>query len=183
MALFDSALAAKPQIVVLNKMDLPDVRALWPDLARELRALGVAEPLAISAVAGDGVNDVLRRAADILAELPAPAPDTEEPGLSEKPGSSEKKIPGLSEKPGISPVEDKSFTVERDRDGAWHVYGAYIEKIVKMTRWEYYDAVMRFQRILQALGITEALQARGVREGDTVRIGPMELEWSEENAF
>ena len=52
-----------------------------------------------------------------------------------------------------------------------------------MTRWEYYDAVMRFQRILQALGITEALQARGVREGDTVRIGPMELEWSEENAF
>ena len=183
LALFDSALAAKPQIVVLNKMDLPDVRALWPDLARELRALGVAEPLAISAVAGDGVNDVLRRAADILAELPAPAPDTEEPGLSEKPGSSEKKIPGLSEKPGISPVEDKSFTVERDRDGAWHVYGAYIEKIVKMTRWEYYDAVMRFQRILQALGITEALQARGVREGDTVRIGPMELEWSEENAF
>jgi len=54
---------------------------------------------------------------------------------------------------------------------------------VIMTRWEYYDAVMRFQRILEALGITEALRQRGVREGDIVRIGDMQLEWSEEHAF
>ena len=52
-----------------------------------------------------------------------------------------------------------------------------------MTRWEYYDAVMRFQRILQALGITDALRRAGVQEGETVRIGSKELEWSEENAL
>jgi len=45
-----------------------------------------------------------------------------------------------------------------------------------MTRWEYYDAVMRFQRILEALGITEALREAGVTEGETVRIGERELE-------
>jgi GTP-binding protein len=72
-----------------------------------------------------------------------------------------------------------SFTVERDADGAWRVRGRRIERIVKMTRWEYYDAVMRFQRILDALGITEALRQRGVQEGDTVRIGEKALEWSE----
>ena len=64
-------------------------------------------------------------------------------------------------------------------DGAWLVQGAYIEKIVKMTQWEYYDAVMRFQRIMQALGITDALRVRGVQEGDTVRIGSRELDWSD----
>jgi GTP-binding protein len=48
-----------------------------------------------------------------------------------------------------------------------------------MTQWGYYDAVMRFQRILEALGITQALRESGIEEGDTVRIGEKELEWSE----
>ena len=63
------------------------------------------------------------------------------------------------------------------------MHGRRIERIVAMTQWEYYDALMRFQRILEALGITEALRQRGIEEGDTVRIGNKQLEWSEENAF
>jgi GTP-binding protein len=59
------------------------------------------------------------------------------------------------------------------------VRGRRIERIVVMTQWEYYDAVMRFQRILEALGVTQALRERGIEEGDTVRIGGKELEWSE----
>ena len=69
--------------------------------------------------------------------------------------------------------------IEREPDGGWRVRGHHIEKIVIMTRWEYYDAVLRFQRILEALGITQALRERGVQEGDTVRIGEIELEWSD----
>jgi GTP-binding protein len=79
----------------------------------------------------------------------------------------------------IAPEADKSFTIEREPDGAWRVRGRRIERIVVMTRWEYYDAVMRFQRILEALGITQALRERGVKEGETVRIGEKELEWSD----
>jgi GTP-binding protein len=102
----------------------------------------------------------------VLVELPTPEPTEETEKL-------------FFEKPGFPVVEDKSFTIERTRDGAWRVTGAYIEKVVKMTRWEYYDAVMRFQRILEALGITEALRGRGVQEGDTVHIGEVKLEWSD----
>jgi GTP-binding protein len=79
----------------------------------------------------------------------------------------------------ITPEEDMSFTIGREDDGGWRVQGRRIERIVKMTRWEYYDAVMRFQRIMEALGITEALRERGVQPGDTVRIGDKELEWSD----
>jgi GTP-binding protein len=154
-------------VVVLNKMDLPDVRASWPGIAAKLRALGADAPLATSAVTGEGVQDVLRRAADLLAELPVFFP-----GASDQAAD-------VAPKPAVSAPEDKSFTVERDSDDIWHVQGAYIEKIVKMTKWEYYDAVMRFQRIMEALGITDALNARGVQPGDTVRIGEMELEWSD----
>ncbi len=165
LELFNPELMDKPQIVVLNKLDLPDVQAAWPKLARALKQHGVLEPLAISAVTGEGVEAVLRRAASTLVELPAPAPGA------------------VAEVPVVRPEDDMSFTIERDEDGAWRVRGRRIERIVAMTKWEYYDAVMRFQRILQALGITEALRSEGVREGEVVRIGSKELEWSEENAL
>jgi GTPase len=172
LALFSPELAAKPQIVVLNKMDLPDVQAAWRGIATKLRSLGVAEPMAISAVSREGVEALLRRAADTLVELPKELPiSDEELALRDQ--------PGVSNRTGAGAREDKSFTITRDMDGAWLVEGAYIEKIVKMTQWEYYDAVMRFQRIMQALGITDALRAKGVQEDDTVRIGSKELDWSD----
>lgn len=161
LALFNPLLAEKPQVVVLNKMDLPDVQARWPEVARELAKLHVTEPLAISAVTGEGVAELLRRVAAMLRELPPP--------------------PRLADVQPMAPPsqeEDMAFSISREPDGAWRVRGRRIERIVKMTRWEYYDAVMRFQRILDALGITEALRKHGIREGDTVRIGDKELEWS-----
>jgi len=165
LGLFNPELMDKSQIVVLNKMDLPDVQALWPKLARALKQHGVAEPLAISAVTGEGVEALLRRAASTLIELP-PGP-----------------VIAVPEVTVVRPEDDMSFTIERDQDGAWRVRGRRIERIVSMTRWEYYDAVMRFQRILEALGITAALRRAGVHEGEAVRIGSKELEWSEENAL
>ncbi len=105
---------------------------------------------------------LLRRTAATLAELPAAEPLVEE-----------------APRPVVEPAEDKSFSVRQEPDGVWQVRGQYIEKIVAMTKWDYYDAVMRFQRIMEALGITQALRDAGVQEGDMVRIGKMELEWSE----
>ena len=162
LELFNPALAAKPQIVVMNKLDLTEALERWPDVGTGLRKRGVREPMAISAVSGEGVQSLLRRAADMLAELPPP------PRLEDV-------------QPLLPPTreEDMSFSVEREPDGAYRVRGRRIERIVKMTQWEYYDAVMRFQRILKALGITDALVQRGVQEGDTVRIGDKELEWSD----
>lgn len=162
LELFNPRLAQKPQIVVLNKMDLPDVRERWPEIARALRARGVISPLAISAATGEGVGTLTRQAAELLATLPPP------PSIAD-----------IAPIVVVGPDDDKSFTVEREPDGAWRVRGRRIERIVVMTKWEYYDAVMRFQRILEALGITEALRERGVQEGDSVRIGDMQLEWSE----
>jgi GTPase len=159
---FNPLLAQKPQVVVLNKMDLTDVQERWPEVAAGLKEQGVVEPLAISAVSGEGVQALLRRTADLLAELP-PTPRLEDV------------------QPLVPPTreEDMSFYIERDPDGAYRVRGRRIERIVKMTRWEYYDAVMRFQRIMKALGITDALIQRGVEVGDTVRIGDKELEWAD----
>jgi GTP-binding protein len=48
-----------------------------------------------------------------------------------------------------------------------------------MTYWEHSQSVRRFQKILQTLGVEEALRRAGVQPGDTVFIGDFELEWSD----
>jgi GTP-binding protein len=48
-----------------------------------------------------------------------------------------------------------------------------------MTYWEHDEAVQRFQRILEILGIRKALAAAGIEEGNSVHIGEFELEWTD----
>lgn len=62
--------------------------------------------------------------------------------------------------------------------GQWRVSGTYIEQIAKMTHWEYPEAVERFGRQLEALGIAGELTGRGAVEGDLVMIGIYDFEFS-----
>ncbi len=158
LALFDPALAYKPQVVALNKMDLPDVAARWPQIRQALKKRGY-EPYAISAVTGSSVREVLYRAAQLLAETPLPAAQVELP------------VYRLESDP-------REFTIQRVSNG-WRVSGASIERAAAMTYWEYEQSIRRFQRILQTLGIEAALRAAGIHEGDTVFIGDFELEWQD----
>jgi GTP-binding protein len=156
---FSEHLAAKPQIVVLNKMDLPDVRELMP-LLREMLAERDIELHAISAATGEGVRDLLWEVSRQLAELPA--------GIPTEPETFEA---------GAEPeVDEKAFTIDLDEKG-WHVHGIAIERTVAMTNWDQYESLARFQRILEATGITMALREAGVEQGDTVYVGAKELQW------
>lgn len=155
---FNPFLADRPQIVVFNKMDLPDVQERWPSIRAGLQRRGV-EALAISAATGENVQRLLRQAAATLAALP-PAEL-------------------LAPRPVAVPVDENVFSIEHEAEG-WFVHGKRIERVANMTNWDYYEAGLRFQRVLEAMGITEALRRAGVREGDTVFIGSTELAWSDE---
>lgn len=160
LELFNPALAAKPQIVACNKMDLPDVRQRWPALQTSLRQTGV-EAWAISAATGEQVETLLRQVVMMLDALPPTEPVQPESAIFRP------------------PVSEKEFDITREADGAWRVRGVAIERAAAMTHWDYYEAIMRFQRILAALSITDALRDEGVHEGDLVRIGNTELTWEE----
>lgn len=158
LALFDPALARKPQIVAVNKMDIPEVRELWPEIKQALADEG-AEAIAISAATGEGTRQLLRRVAILLDETP-PEPPAEVV-------------------PVLRPHEEAadSFRVAQEDDGVFRVTGERIERVAAMTPWGNEEAVDRFQRILRASGIWDALEEAGIQIGDTVRIGKLELEW------
>jgi GTP-binding protein len=157
LARFSQQLADKPQIVVLNKMDLPDARAWWSLVEEAMEAHGV-EAHAISAVSREGVQALMLRTYALLQALPEAEPAPETPAL-------------------FRPAErDDAFRVEREPDG-WRVHGVRVERVAAMTPFVLPEAVARFQRQLRAMGVVDELEAAGVRPGDVVRIGERELEW------
>ena len=161
LALYNPALAAKPQLVVLNKFDLPDVKELEPLLREAISEAG--QPfMSISAVTGEGVRPMLYEVKKMLDAQPVDtAPTAAEPVV-------------------IRPrIEERAFTISREDGHVWRVRGKEIERIVSMTYFEFDDALMRFQTVLEKMGITAALTQAGVKVGDTVYIGDMELEWGE----
>jgi GTP-binding protein len=85
LALFDPRLARKPQVVVLNKMDLPQTQQLWPRIRQELKKLEL-EAMSISAVTGQGVPTLLQRVVNLLDSLPREEPVVERRAFQHRPG-------------------------------------------------------------------------------------------------
>jgi GTP-binding protein len=157
LALFDSGLRAKPQILAINKVDLPQVAARLPSLMAAFESIGQT-PLAISGLARIGLDALISKAYDAI--------DRSVP------------VGKKEEVPVYRPESDPtSFEIQREKDGTWRVSGDAIERAAQMTYWEYDEAVRRFQRLLTRLGVEQALRGVGVGSGDTVRIGDHELEW------
>lgn len=147
-------------MVALNKMDLPDAQEHWKRVQKFMtqRAIPV---FAISAATGQGVRELLRAVADRVAELPRELPVAE----------------SVEELPVIRPVEDEdAFTLAREGQ-AYRLRGIKVERVIAMTNFDQPEALLRLQRVFQAMGVTSALERAGVREGDKVRIGEVELEW------
>jgi GTP-binding protein len=163
LALFDPRLAEKPQVVVFNKMDIPEVQERWPDVRQQLRQRGCEDLYAISAVANRDIRPVLFRALELLRETPDPLEPAET--------GEEMPVYRLEEDPN-------QFTIYQTSRG-WKVSGKALERAADMTYWEYYQSIRRFQRILEAMGVDEALRQAGVEAGDTVIIGDHELVWEE----
>jgi GTP-binding protein len=164
LALFDPALGDKPQIIVLNKMDMPEVEEKWPHIERQLKEKGYQDIFAISAIQNQGIKPILFRAAELLNEMPE-----------------------YEYSPTIEGDEVPVYRFEKDpqdylvlkTDRGWRISGEAIERAAAMTYWEHLQSIRRFHRILEVMGVDQALKEAGVEIGDSVFIGEHELEWEE----
>ncbi len=158
LALYDEKLANKPQIVALNKIDLPEVAARWPKLKKQIEKRGFTA-MAVSALARTGTRELLWKAAELVQSAPRPEP--------------------VEATPVYRPAEDPAnYTIERTAEG-WVVHSPALERAASMTYWEYDAPVRRFQKLIETLGVDKALRKAGIQEGDSVFIGDYELEWQD----
>ena len=160
LSLFDPNLANKPQIVALNKIDQPEVQERLVDIRKKFKKLKV-DFMTISALARTNTREALLKAVEQLADLPE---------LADVPAPL----------PVYRPREDaKDFVVAREDETHWRLSGAGIERAAAMTYWEHDGSVRRFQKIMETLGVDDALRKAGAKNGDTVAIGDFELDWQE----
>ena len=158
MALFDEKIAEKPQIVAFNKMDLPFVQERWPEVQKAITDLGY-EIMPISTVSHENVNALMWKAHAMLEDAPEPE--------------------AVQAMPVYRASEDpRAFSIEQVEEG-WVVKGEAIERAAAMTYWEHRESIRRFQRLMENIGVEEALREAGIEEGDTVFIGDYELEWQD----
>lgn len=159
LSLFDPELGKKSQVVVINKIDIPEVSARVEKLRSMFAKKGIAL-LFISAVTRTDLEAVLWKAKQNLDKAEVKEVVTEMPVYHPK-------------------SKDRPYKIARENEG-WRIEGVAIERAAAMTFWEHFASVRRFHRILQAMGIDEALREAGICDGDAVLIGEYELMWAQE---
>ncbi len=161
LASYKYDLLKRPQIIVANKMDLPDAQDQL-ELFREQLDDDV-EIVPISAYTKDNVQTLLYKTMDLLERT---------------------KRFDLYEETDYDEVVEYTFTpdeevfyIERGDDGIYEVKGKPLRKIFEMTDFTKDQSVKRFSRILRSLGVDAKLRDLGVQNGDTVRVFDFEFEF------
>lgn len=155
---YDPELAARPQIIAANKMDiLPDAEE---NLTRLREHVGAEIPVyPISAATRRGVQELMRAVAQRLKSLPAPAPEVLEPVALD------------------ARLDD---TIEVTRlDDVYLVDGPGAERMLDSVNLFDRDSMGRFQRQLRDRGILDRLRALGASDGDTIRFCDTEFDFVE----
>ena len=146
-------LARKPTIVCISKLDLPDARASFEELASTMPGVR-----GISAATGEGVQELVYAAWEQIRSSPGPEILLPEP-------------------PRIVLRQKEAFAI-RFEDGVYVISGERIERLAQTTDFDNDEALGRFERVLAKLGVEKRLREMGIHEGDTVRIGDTEFTYS-----
>lgn len=162
LANYSERLAKRPQIVALNKIDLPQAAENLPEVKKILEEEGY-EVFPISAVTKKGVKELMYRAGDLLKELPEEEVITGEEEVIIKPDFTEQK-------------EMEINKLDADR---YEITGSLVDENVQKTDFSNEEAIKRMLRVLQHHGLNELMKKAGVRDGDTVKIGPVEFDYLE----
>jgi GTP-binding protein len=165
---FDPALARKPQILAVNKLDLDEVSVLLDEIKESLGDVdGLhSETFFVSAATYDGLDDLKQAMFHILQ-----AANSE---LELDPGTrnSEDEIPVIRPR-----VRKSTDVVVREPDGALRIVHQKAVRLARGSNLESLEARIQFHRRLEELNVTKALRDAGIETGDTVVIGDWEFDW------
>jgi GTP-binding protein len=168
LELFDPELPAKPMLVALNKMDLPEARENRPRLEAALARDGY-QIFPISAATGEGVPALIQAVGAALREVKS------EKKADEKPQARRRYT--------LEGRDERAWQVERRSPHHFVVSGIGIERFTKMTDFANDQSVERFERVLDTSGINEELLRQGIEDGDTVHLASREFTWGDESAL
>ncbi|WML40698.1 GTPase ObgE [Neobacillus sp. OS1-2] len=162
---YNLRLTERPQIIVANKMDMPDAEENLQKFKEQLEDDYPIFP--ISALSRKGLRDLLFAVADKIEETP------------EFPLDHEEEDTGIHRVLYKHEADPENFTITRESDGSYVLSGEKLERLFKMTDFSREESVRRFSRQLRGLGVDDALRQRGAKDGDIVKLLEFEFEFIE----
>lgn len=153
----------KPMVIVANKVDLMSDDDREAALARLAEAYPGVKIFAMSAATDADLNPLIYHLADVLDAI-GPVEYSEE---------------DFDEVEEVPVKEEAPFRVQKIGPDAYEVVGPEIDGLVGRTQFDRDEAVERFMKILDNMGIEKALRAAGIQDGDTVVVGPMAFDYLE----
>ena len=173
LALYADELAARPRIVVANKIDVAGTEEALERLKAQVKADSIAaaggnefapSPIdpkvyCISALTGEGVDSLKAAIANQVHELREQARQAEASDVQYE------HVWELKRE-----ARDKRFTVRKLSEGVFRVVGTQVERMVVQCDWENEEAVVFLQHRLKRVGVEEALEKAGAVDGDEIRI-------------
>ena len=167
---YNLRLMERPQIIVANKMDMPESQENLKIFKEKLAAnydefdeLPMIFP--ISSLAHQGLENLLEATAELLDKTPEFLLYDEAEFQDE-----DEVYYGFQD-------DEAPFDISRDDDATWVLSGEKLERLFVMTNMDRDESIMKFARQLRGMGVDEALRARGAKDGDIVRIGNFEFEF------
>ena len=159
---YSEELSSRPQIIVANKVDSADMEGEMVEKFRSY-AEGLGIPVVyVSAVTGEGLDELVKITIDKLAELP---PITiYEPEYS-------------PEDEAIDNAVGAKETIVRRENEKYIVEGEWLYNFMGQINFDDYESLNFFQRVLIKNGVIDKLRAAGVEEGDTVSIYDFEFDF------
>ena len=160
---YNKNLANRTQILVANKIDLPQANENLPKL-QKLADDKNLKFFPISAVTRQNLKELI----NFIGEWLDKNPDN----FDEISAENDVKIFDLDK-------NDDEVTITRNDAADFIIHNKNLEKIVAMTNFDNSEGLRRFQFIWRMKNLDAKLKERGIKEGMTVHIGKMEFEWRE----
>lgn len=155
---FSDALDKKKELIVANKMDMPNAKENLELFKKEIKDKEIIE---ISAIKSEGMEQLINRLADLVYETP----DV----ILIEPEKLESHVLYKFKK-------EEPFTISKENN-IYVITGKEVEKLLKMTNFSTLEARDRFIRKLRKMGIDDKLVEMGIEENDVVRILDFDFEF------
>ncbi len=156
---YQSHLMDRPQVIACNKMDIPEAQENFEKIKAEFEPQGY-KVFPISAAGNQGLDDLIAEVSNIVKNYPEDV---------------------IFEEDFEEFVEEEivktRFTIEVDDEGTYVVEGNGVERMLGFTNLDTEKGYAYFQKYMRDTGIIDALEEKGIQEGDTVRLYDLEFEY------
>jgi GTP-binding protein len=170
LRLFSESLGGKPQVVVVNKIDVTEVREAQEEITASIRerakgeGIDDLEVLFMSAVTGEGVDELLGKIVELLAKTAKEAEEAK---------AEEEAIPEPVQWGRSKRTPNRVTKIV----GGFAVESQDLERLVAMADTRDRRVLLQLWDQMNKNGVARMLEDAGIEAGDTILIGKAEIAW------